>query len=73
VSAPVIMENMAGFEAPKRPAITPYSSLKIVMLTITDTPFLTKMQKGEKLAKPIAPLITSKCRWAKYLCPVVIR
>jgi len=41
------MENMAGFRSIQIPAITPYFSLKIAILAITDIPFLTKMQKEE--------------------------
>jgi len=41
------MENMAGFAAPKKPAITSHFTLKIAMYAIADTTFLTILQKRE--------------------------
>ena len=38
---------MAGFADPKKPSITPHSALKIAILTVTDTIFLTNLQKRE--------------------------
>jgi hypothetical protein len=41
------MEIMSGFRSIKKPVITEIPTITIATITITDTPFLTKMQKGE--------------------------
>jgi len=49
------IENMNGIADPKKPLITSYSALKVAILAITDTPFLTKMQKRENRADRFSP------------------
>jgi hypothetical protein len=41
------MENLAGFRSIKKPVITEISTLLLATITVTDTLFLTKMQKRE--------------------------
>jgi len=43
------MEILNGFVDPKKPLITSHSALKIAILTVADTIFLTNLQKREDL------------------------
>jgi len=49
------MENMAGIAGPKKPLITPHFALKIAILVIADTIYLTFLQKGENRLHRLSP------------------
>jgi len=42
------METLNGFSGPKKHLITPHSALKIAILSIADSIFLTNLQKKGK-------------------------
>jgi len=52
------MESSHGLADPKKPLITSYSALKITILTVADTTFLTIMQKGKNRWNDLPPDIT---------------
>jgi hypothetical protein len=54
------MENMAGFRSIKKPVITEISTVLLATITVTDTLFLTKMQKrGNPIELELPPPITN--------------
>jgi len=49
------MEIMAGYTDSQKPAIAPYSTLQIAILTVADSIFLTNLQKRGKPQKRSPP------------------